>query len=108
MESRFNRVGRWNSYDRRKNKKSRAFIKKPSKVFFLTYGDGVSNIDILKELEFHKKHGKIATMGAVFPPARWGSISINKDNMITDFIEKPRGDNAYINGGFFILNGQDI
>ncbi|TVL73809.1 glucose-1-phosphate cytidylyltransferase [Brachyspira hyodysenteriae] len=77
---------------------------KDEESFFLTYGDGVSNIDILKELEFHKKHGKIATMGAVFPPARWGAISINKDDMITNFIEKPRGDNAYINGGFFILN----
>lgn len=72
--------------------------------FFLTYGDGVSNVDIKKELEFHKSHGKIATMTAVFPPARWGAIKINDNNAITDFIEKPKGDNAYINGGFFVLN----
>ena len=73
-------------------------------TFCLTYGDGVSDVDIEKEIEFHKSHRKTATMAAVFPPARWGAISINNDNMITDFIEKPRGDNVYINGGFFILN----
>ena len=73
-------------------------------TFCLTYGDGVSNVNIKEELAFHKKHGKIATMTAVFPPARWGAVTINKDNAVTDFIEKPRGDNAYINGGFFVLN----
>ena len=79
---------------------------KNEECFFLTYGDGVSNINILEELEFHKRHGKIATMAAVFPPARWGAININKDNMVTEFVEKPKGDNAYINGGFFVLNSQ--
>ncbi len=77
---------------------------KDEEMFCLTYGDGVSNVDIAREIEFHKKHGKIATMAAVFPPARWGSISINNNNMITNFIEKPKGDNVYINGGFFVLN----
>ena len=72
--------------------------------FCLTYGDGVSDINIKEELEFHKNHKKIATMTAVFPPARWGAIKINDNNAITDFIEKPKGDNAYINGGFFVLN----
>ncbi len=77
---------------------------KDEKTFCLTYGDGVSNVNIAEEIEFHKSHAKIATMAAVFPPARWGAININKDNMITDFVEKPRGDNAYINGGFFVLD----
>ena len=77
---------------------------KNEESFCLTYGDGVSDVNIREEIDFHKEHGKIATMTAVFPPARWGAISINKDNMITEFIEKPRGDNAYINGGFFVLN----
>lgn len=79
---------------------------KNEECFFLTYGDGVSNINILEELEFHKRHGKIATMAAVFPPARWGAVNIDKDNLVTSFIEKPKGDNAYINGGFFVLNSQ--
>lgn len=77
---------------------------KDEEMFCLTYGDGVSNVDIAKEIEFHKTHGKIATMTAAFPPARWGAININDNNMITDFVEKPKGDNAYINGGFFVLN----
>ncbi|WP_157151088.1 glucose-1-phosphate cytidylyltransferase [Brachyspira sp. SAP_772] len=77
---------------------------KDEEMFCLTYGDGVSNVDIEKEIDFHKGHNKIATMTAVFPPARWGAISINNNNMITDFVEKPKGDNIYINGGFFVLN----
>ena len=77
---------------------------KDEESFCLTYGDGVSDVNIEEEIKFHKKHGKIATMTAVFPPARWGAISINENNIITDFIEKPKGDNAYINGGFFVLN----
>lgn len=82
------------------------YLLKDEKTFCLTYGDGVSNINIKEELEFHKSHKKIATMAAVFPPARWGAININKDNMVTEFVEKPKGDNAYINGGFFVLNSQ--
>lgn len=77
---------------------------KNEESFCLTYGDGVSNINIKEELEFHKKHGKIATMAAVFPTARWGIININRENVITDFIEKPKGDNSYVNGGFFVVN----
>ncbi|KLI21941.1 glucose-1-phosphate cytidylyltransferase [Brachyspira hyodysenteriae] len=84
-------------------KRSYEYVKNED-TFCLTYGDGVSDVDITKEIEFHKSHGKIATMTAVFPPARWGAINIDGNNMITDFVEKPKGDNAYINGGFFILN----
>lgn len=77
---------------------------KDEETFCLTYGDGVSNIDIKEEIKFHKKHKKTATISAVFPPARYGAINIGKDNTVIDFIEKPKGDNSYINGGFFILN----
>ena len=73
-------------------------------VFCLTYGDGVSNINITEELKFHKDHGKIATIGAVYPPARFGALNIESDDRVSSFIEKPRGDNAYISGGFFVLN----
>ncbi|MEI0532272.1 glucose-1-phosphate cytidylyltransferase [Brachyspira pilosicoli] len=79
---------------------------KDENTFCMTYGDGLCNANIKDEIEFHKKHGKIATMLAVFPPARWGAININKENLITDFIEKPKGDNTYINGGFFVLNNK--
>ena len=77
---------------------------KDEKSFCLTYGDGVSDINIEKEIKFHKKHGKIATVGAVCPPARFGALKIENDNRVSNFIEKPKGDNGYINGGFFILN----
>lgn len=79
---------------------------KNEKSFCFTYGDGVSDVNIQKEIQFHKEHKKIATITAVFPPARWGAISINDKNIVTNFIEKPKGDNAYINGGFFILNNE--
>lgn len=72
--------------------------------FCLTYGDGLSNININDEINFHKKHKKIATIGAVYPPARFGVLKIEEDNTVSSFIEKPKGDNAYISGGFFILN----
>lgn len=79
---------------------------KDENTFCLTYGDGVSNINIEEEIQFHKKHGKIATVGAVYPPARFGALKIENNNIVSDFIEKPRGDNAYISGGFFVLNQQ--
>ena len=77
---------------------------KEEETFCFTYGDGVSDINLKEEFNFHNRHGKIATMGSVFPPARFGALCIEEDNRISNFIEKPRGDNAYINGGFFILN----
>ena len=77
---------------------------KDEKTFCLTYGDGVSNINIKDEIEFHKRHNKIATVGAVYPPARFGALKIENDNRISNFIEKPKGDNGYISGGFFVLN----
>ena len=75
--------------------------------FFFTYGDGVSDIDISKTLEFHKEHGKLATMSAVLPPGRFGALKLDKGNVVR-FREKPKGDGAMINGGFFVLNPKVI
>ena len=71
--------------------------------FCMTYGDGLGAIDILRSIEFHKKHGKLATMTAVQPPGRFGSLKINGD-VVDSFVEKPDGDGGWINGGFFVLN----
>jgi glucose-1-phosphate cytidylyltransferase len=71
--------------------------------FCFTYGDGLADVNVTHLVEFHKAQGKAATMTAVRPPGRFGSIDI-QGSSITRFIEKPRGDGAWINGGFFILN----
>lgn len=71
-------------------------------TFMLTYGDGVASIDLKKLLEFHKSHGKIATVTAVHPVARFGGISVNGDK-VEDFKEKPQTVEGWINGGFFIF-----
>jgi glucose-1-phosphate cytidylyltransferase len=70
--------------------------------FCLTYGDGVADIDLKAELAFHKSHGKAATLAAVIPPGRYGALQLAGDK-VERFIEKPPGDNAWINGGFFVL-----
>ncbi|WP_374577419.1 glucose-1-phosphate cytidylyltransferase [Phenylobacterium sp.] len=70
--------------------------------FFLTYGDGVADIDIRALLDFHKAHGKQATVSAVSPPGRFGALEI-VEGAVKRFIEKPPGDNGLINGGFFVL-----
>ena len=70
--------------------------------FMLTYGDGVSNIDIGKLVEFHKAHGKAATMTSVQPEGRFGALVFNEDGEVTSFAEKPKGDGAWINAGFFV------
>jgi glucose-1-phosphate cytidylyltransferase len=71
--------------------------------FCMTYGDGLSAVDIKKLIEFHKSHKKIATITAVKPPGRFGAIEL-KGNEINSFVEKPQGDGGWINGGFFVLN----
>lgn len=71
--------------------------------FCLTYGDGLANIDITKLIAFHKNHDKLATLSAIYPPGRFGALDIT-ENQVTSFSEKPRGDGALINGGFFVLN----
>ena len=70
--------------------------------FLLTYGDGVSDIDISASIEFHKKHKKLITMTSVQPAGRFGALDIKEDNSVTSFIEKPNGDGNWINGGFFV------
>ena len=72
-------------------------------AFFFTYGDGVSNVDIGASLEFHRRHGKLATVTAVQPPGRYGALERSGDR-VTGFAEKPRGDGGLINGGFFVLS----
>ncbi len=74
----------------------------PGETFLFTYGDGVADIDITAEIAFHKNHGKLATICAVQPPGRYGAILRNKD-LVFGFEEKPAGDGAWINGGFFVL-----
>lgn len=73
-------------------------------TFLLTYGDGVGDVDIAEAIRFHKGHGRKATLTAVRPPARFGALEIRDDNTIVSFAEKPIGDGAYINGGFFVLS----
>ena len=73
-----------------------------NKTFMLTYGDGVADIDIKRLLNFHKSHGKAITMTSVQPEGRFGALSIEDENKVTRFLEKPKGDGAWINGGFFV------
>jgi glucose-1-phosphate cytidylyltransferase len=73
------------------------------KAFCFTYGDGLSNLDIRGSIDFHFRHGKIATVTAVLPPGRYGAIERIGDR-VTRFAEKPRGDGGVINGGFFVLS----
>lgn len=75
--------------------------------FFMTYGDGVGDIDIMASLDFHNSHGKSATMTAAYPPGRFGALEINKGK-VESFREKPKGDGALINGGFFVLSPKVI
>jgi glucose-1-phosphate cytidylyltransferase len=74
-------------------------------AFFVTYGDGVSDIDITATLAFHQKHGKWATVTAVQPPGRFGVLNL-KGNQVIGFAEKPAGKEALINGGFFVLSSK--
>lgn len=72
--------------------------------FFMTYGDGISNINLDKLLNFHKKKNKIATVTAVRPPVKFGEMYIAKNKMVSSFLEKPNLSSGWINGGFFVLN----
>ena len=78
---------------------------KNEKTFMLTYGDGVSNINIKNAIRFHKNHGKIATITAVRPPVRFGELKIGR-NKVKSFKEKPQVGQGWINGGFFIFNNK--
>lgn len=74
-----------------------------NKTFCLTYGDGLSNIDITAELAFHKKHRKLATVAAVRPSGRFGVLNLDASHQVSSFEEKPTDEIGWINGGFFIL-----
>lgn len=75
--------------------------------FCLTYGDGVSNIDISASIKFHRKHGRLATITSVAPPGRFGALEI-EESLVKTFSEKPKGDGGMINGGFFVLSPKVI
>jgi glucose-1-phosphate cytidylyltransferase len=72
-------------------------------TFMLTYGDGVGDVNIRELIAFHKSHGKLATISAVRPPARFGGLHLNGSGQIVEFTEKPQADGGWINGGFFVL-----
>jgi glucose-1-phosphate cytidylyltransferase len=78
---------------------------KNEKAFCFTYGDGLANIDISAEIDFHFAHGKLATVVAVQPPGRYGALTI-QGAAVQGFTEKPMGDGGFINGGFFVLSPQ--
>jgi glucose-1-phosphate cytidylyltransferase len=69
----------------------------------MTFGDGVSDVDITELVEFHRRHGKLATLTAVRPPARFGHVELEGDQ-VAEFSEKPQVGEGWINGGFFVLN----
>lgn len=71
-------------------------------TFMLTYGDGVSNIDLDESLKFHRNHGHAITMTSIQPEGRFGAITIAENNKVSHFLEKPKGDLGWINAGFFI------
>jgi glucose-1-phosphate cytidylyltransferase len=87
-------------------KRIRGFLD-PNEPFCLTYGDGVSDINITEEIAFHRAHGKLATIAAVAPPGRYGALELD-GRKVAHFAEKPPGDNAHINGGFFVLDADVV
>jgi glucose-1-phosphate cytidylyltransferase len=76
-------------------------------AFCFTYGDGVADIDITAQLAFHRMHGKLATITAVQPPGRYGTLNLQGTH-VRSFVEKPQGDGGWINGGFFVLSPRCI
>jgi glucose-1-phosphate cytidylyltransferase len=76
---------------------------KDEEAFCFTYGDGVGDNDIAASIAFHRSHGKAATLTATYPPGRFGALDIH-EGQVRSFKEKPRGDGALINGGFFVLS----
>lgn len=85
-------------------KRAQSFIGDQS--FMLTYGDGVSDINIMELIDFHKSHGKLITMTSAQPEGRFGSLKISADNQVKEFQEKTKGDGNWINGGFFVCEAK--
>lgn len=77
-------------------------------IFCLTYGDGLSNVNIKELIKFHKSHKKLATITAVVPPGRFGSIELDNNSNIKNFVEKPKINKSFINGGFFVMSPKCI
>ena len=78
-------------------------------TFCFTYGDGVADIDINRLISFHREHGTMATLTATQPPGRFGSFTLSADDVrVSTFREKPKGDGAWVNGGFFVLEPEVI
>ncbi|AIQ14193.1 glucose-1-phosphate cytidylyltransferase [Paenibacillus durus] len=75
-------------------------------TFMMTYGDGLSSIDLNALLKFHRSHGKFATVTVTQPPGRFGAMQLNDQQRVEAFREKPKGDNSWINAGFFVLEPQ--
>ena len=75
-------------------------------TFMLTYGDGLSNVNLSELIKFHKSHGKIATLTSVRPPARFGTMAFDDSGKILEFREKVQTDEGWINGGFFVFNAE--
>lgn len=71
--------------------------------FMLTYGDGVSDINIKKLIDYHKSHGKLVTVTTTQPTGRFGALDLTENNQVTSFMEKPKGDGSWINAGFFVM-----
>jgi glucose-1-phosphate cytidylyltransferase len=74
--------------------------------FLLTYGDGVGDVDITALVKFHKNHGKLCTITSVQPSGRFGILNISEGNQVNSFLEKPKGDGSWINGGYFVCEPQ--
>jgi glucose-1-phosphate cytidylyltransferase len=72
-------------------------------TFLMTYGDGVADIDVAASIAFHRAHGRVATLTATQPPGRFGRLVFGDQDAVVEFEEKPEGDGAWINGGFFVL-----
>jgi len=79
----------------------------PDSTFALTYADGVADIDLAAELDFHRAHGGAATMTVVQPPSPWGEARVSAAGLVTGFVEKPRL-RSWINGGFFLLEPEAL
>ena len=76
-------------------------------AFCFTYGDGVADVDVTRQLAFHRAHGRLATVTAVQPPGRYGALIVD-GTQVRGFVEKPGGDGGWINGGFFVLSPKCI
>ena len=75
-----------------------------NETFLLTYGDGLANINMKEQIDFHKSHQGIVTMTSVQPDGRFGAFESNSDNLVSKFVEKPAGDGSWVNGGYFVCD----